>query len=141
MPPPEPRSSTVSPALQFGQRRRIAAAQRRQHRLFGKTPCLGVAVKIGRDRIDAVPQAETAAATGVPCPDATRSAACAVFLFHYFFDVGRTHICSFTCSRRWLLRFDRLVARAALRVEKAQQFLQRVRVGRVPEERALAAHA
>src|ERR1039458_7320985 len=37
-------------------------------------------------------------------------------------------------------RFNRFITSAAFRVEEAQQFLQCLRVGRIPEESALAAH-
>src|ERR1700683_2386055 len=86
-----------------------------------------------------VPQAEPPPQQLFACPNATRSAASPYF--------------SFTISLMFVvlipapllaaddgLRLNGLVTRAALRVEKAQQILECVRIGRVPKERPLAAH-
>ncbi len=40
MPPPEPRSSTVSPSLQVGDRDRVAAAERGERRRLGQLAAL-----------------------------------------------------------------------------------------------------
>ena len=51
IPPPEPRSSTVSPGRQLGQRRRVAAAQRRLQRLGRHLAGLETVVQVRGDRI------------------------------------------------------------------------------------------
>ena len=68
-----------------------------------------------------------------------------VFLFHDFLDICvRAHCIVLSLSAANLndfLGLDGLVAGAALRVEKLQQFLQGFGVGRVAQERALPPHA
>ena len=51
MPPPEPRSSTVSPSLNLRDRGRVAASERRQHSVFGQfAPLLGVVERLAHRR-------------------------------------------------------------------------------------------
>ena len=82
MPPPEPRSSTISPGLKRGQRGRIAAAERGQERGFRNGGRLGLVVEAAGDGI------VTAAAfrplppqQAAPCPWRTVSAARPYFCF------------------------------------------------------------
>ena len=51
MPPPEPRSSTVSPSLSSRERGRIAAAERGEQRFGGDAGLLSFVVEVGGDRI------------------------------------------------------------------------------------------
>src|ERR1700677_178403 len=87
-----------------------------------------------------VPQAEAPPQHELPCPDATRRAACAYFSFTTSFTLVVLILAPLLTAQD-LLGFDGLVARATFRIKEAQQILQSVRVGRVPQERALAAHA
>src|SRR5580704_15718491 len=83
---------------------------------------------------DAPPQHE------LPCPDATRSAACPYFSFTTSLTLVVLILAPLLTAED-LLGMDGLVASATFRIEEAQQILQSVCVGRAPQERALAAHA
>ena len=99
MPPPEPRSSTVSPSLSCGECGRVAAAERREQRLGGNAGLLSVVVEVRGDRI---PRLGRRAAAGARCrstsaavsPSATRWAARPYFSRT---ETLRTRL-SFVCS-------------------------------------------
>src|ERR1700733_5812026 len=87
-----------------------------------------------------VPHAELPPQQEFACPDATRNAASPYFSF-------TTSLMSVVLILAPLLaaddglRLNSLVTRTALCVEKAQQILEGIRIGRVPKERPFAAHA
>src|SRR3984957_20708111 len=87
-----------------------------------------------------VQQAEALPQHELPCPDATRSAAWPYFSFTTSFTLVALILAPLLTAQD-LLGFDGLVAGATFRIEEAQQVLQSIRVGRVPQERALTAHA
>ena len=69
MPPPEPRSSTVSPVVQVGHRGRVAAAERGEQRGVGQLVALAVGVEAGAEELGLLvgdrPRRRAAAARGL----------------------------------------------------------------------------
>src|ERR1700722_13666692 len=87
-----------------------------------------------------VPQAELPPQQEFSCPDATRNAASPYFSFTTSLMLVVLILAPLLAADDGL-RLNSLVTRTALGVEKAQQILKCIRIGRIPEERPLTAHA
>ena len=79
MPPPDPRSSTVSPGFELGEGRRVAAAQRRGDRIGRHLAALGVGVEVRGDRVVAPARGGAQQPAVVAAVDSVKAAAIAPY--------------------------------------------------------------
>src|SRR5215472_842046 len=139
MPPPEPRSRTVSPGLSWASAVGLPQPSEAFRAASGTRCASAVSYRLAvmgsqqPSRATELPQQE------LPAPVVTRSAASPYFSFttSLMFRVVITFLLS--ADLNYLFRFDSFVSGAALVEEEAEQFLQRAGVGCVPEKRALTA--
>ena len=139
MPPPEPRSRTTSPGFN------CASAVGFPHPSEASMASSGICPACeGSYRLEVIgsqpePLAAVAPQQLLP-PLFTRKRCLAIFFFDDFLMSVVLMVRLLFAKLNDVLGFDRLVAGAALGVKELQQFLQRFGVGRVAQERALAAH-
>src|SRR5271157_5508486 len=138
--------------VELSQRRRIAASQRGLQRVLGNLAGLGRIVEIGRDGI-ATTLYRGGSATTAGAPGERRLCArwgggtaagvhaqcrLSVLFFDHFLNIS-AHRVLLLAERNNLFGLDGFVAGATLGIKKAEQLLQRLGVGGVPEESSVAA--
>src|SRR5438067_4874772 len=146
MPPPEPKSSTVSPGLSLASAVGLPQPSEAFRAPSGICPACASSYRfelIGSHEASAEPSQQEVCAqqsAGSPLPSMTRRAASPYFSLTISFTSIALSLGS-VANLRDSLGLNRLVARAAFRIKEAQQLLQSFRIGGIPEVGAFAVHA
>src|SRR3954447_23958837 len=139
MPPPEPRSRTVSPGLSFASAVGFPQPSEALKAASGICPACASSYRFEVIGSQQLSSAELAPQHPLLLPLVTRRAASPYFSL----TISVTSIWTFLLLLAELedgLRLNRLVAAAAFGIEEAEQLPQRVGVGRIPEIGAFPAY-